>query len=116
MARLLVDTDVLVDHLRGSRRFEPAQDEIHYSVITRAELFAGDQAQQDAVRTLLGPFRERPVDRAIAELGGAISRSAGITLPDALIAATALSASLTVITRNAKHFTRVDGLPVREPA
>lgn len=44
MADFLVDTDVFVDHLRGARRFEPRSHRIHYPVVTRDELFAGNSA------------------------------------------------------------------------
>ena len=115
VAEQLVDTDVLVDHLRGVSRFDPGEDRVVVSTITRAELFAGPPAQHDAVRTLLAPFEELPVDGPVAELGGALRRSASIPLPDALIAATALRAGVGVLTRNARHFTRVDGLAVRSP-
>lgn len=115
VARVLVDTDVFVDHLRGVRRLSPEVGEIHYSAITRAELFAGPTEQHEAVRTMLSPFTEHAVDGAVAELGGAISRSASVPLPDALIAAAALAAGLTVLTRNRRHFERVEGLPVRSP-
>ena len=115
MADLLVDTDVFVDHLRGSRRLELTGERIHFSSISRAELFAGPSSQLDAVRTLLGSFVELPVGSVVAELGGRIKREAAIPLPDALIAATALSSSLALVTRNLRHFERVDRLVVRRP-
>ena len=40
-AGLLVDTDVLVDHLRGTRRLTAAAAPFGVSVVTRCELFAG---------------------------------------------------------------------------
>lgn len=110
----LVDTDILVDHLRGVREFEPADTELICSTITRAELFAGSEDQREAVQLLLSPFREIPVSRDVAELGGAISREASIPLPDALIAATAIQAKAKVATRNRKHFARVEGLQLSE--
>ena len=113
MADLLVDTDVLVDHLRGSRRLERASgDRIAVSTITRAELFAGSPAQREAVRRLLDPLGELPVDRSVAELAGGIRSGTGIALPDALIAATALHHSLEILTRNERDFGRVDGLVI----
>ncbi len=115
MARVLVDTDVFVDHLRGVRSLSLDVGEIHYSAITRAELFAGPERQHEAVRTMLAPFTEHAVDGAAAELGGAISRSASVPLPDALIAAAAVAEGLTVLTGNRRHFERVEGLPVRSP-
>lgn len=112
---LLVDTDVLIDHLRGVQRFDPGERSVSYSSITRAELFAGPEQQLDAVRSLLGPFNQIPVDGPIAEIGGALRRAVAIPLPDALIAATAVRGGLAVMTRNRRHFELVDGLVVRSP-
>lgn len=114
LADLLVDTDVFVDHLRGARRLTD-RDRLHYSTITRAELMAGSEAQQDAVRTLLEPLQEHEVSRAVAEIAGAIRRGAGVSMPDALIAATAVRLSLPVMTRNRRHFEPIEGLEVRSP-
>lgn len=116
MADLLVDTDVFVDHLRGHRPFSTDDDRVHYSVITRAELFAGRGTQEEPVRVLLAPFTEVAVDRAIAERGGRLRRELAIALPDALVAATALERDLTLLTRNLKDFETVPGLSVRSPA
>jgi predicted nucleic acid-binding protein len=112
VADLLVDTDVFVDHLRGAAALEVGGHRVHYSVITRAELFAGSSAT-DNVSTLLTPFREVVIDRAIAERGGRVRREAGIRLPDALIAATALEHRLSLVTRNRSDFDKVRGLRLR---
>ena len=114
MADLLVDTDVFVDHLRGAAELRVGRNRLHYSVITRAELFAGNSASDLAIR-LLAPFREISVNRAIAERGGRIRRETGIRLPDALIAATALEGHLTLATRNRRDFETVPGLRIRDP-
>lgn len=113
MAELLVDTDVVIDHLRGAARLtRPPGKGICCSVITRAELIAGPVEQDVAVRRLLATFRELPVSGAIAEVAGGIKRATGIALPDALIAATALTADLELWTRNRLDFERVEGLRV----
>ena len=112
MADVLVDTDVFIDHLRGAVPIEPGRHRLHYSVITRAELFAGTSATE-AVSRLLSPFRELPVDRPISERGGRIKRETGIPMPDALIAATAIEHRLGVATRNTRHFETVRGLWLR---
>ena len=109
VADLLVDTDVFIDHLCGARQFRPGRHRVHYSVVTRAELFAGNSAT-DLGSRLLAPFREVDVDRAIAERAGRIAREFGTRLPDALIAATALERGLGVVTRNQKHFESIRGL------
>lgn len=115
MAELLIDTDVLVDHLRRIRRLPRELDEASYSVITRAELFAGRQADESLLRRILAPMRELPVDRDVAEAGGRVRRESGVALPDALIAATALLHGLTLLTGNRRDFERVPRLRLRTP-
>jgi len=112
VADLLVDTDVFIDHLRGAAELVPGRHRLHYSVVTRAELFAGNTATNLSSQ-LLAPFRELAVDRAIAERAGRIAREFGVRLPDALIAATALEHGLGLVTRNLKHFDSVRGLRLR---
>ncbi|MDQ3647535.1 MAG: type II toxin-antitoxin system VapC family toxin [Actinomycetota bacterium] len=114
MAERLIDTDVLVDHLRGAQRLEPDGDD-YYSVVTRAELFAGRGGDEEGLRRMLGPLGELPVDRAVAELGGRVRREAGLALGDALIAATALTHGLALLTRNRRHFERVAQLELSRP-
>jgi hypothetical protein len=115
VADVLVDTDVFVDHLRGAAKLTIGRNRLHYSVITRAELFAGSSAT-DIVVQLLGPLREVGVDRAIAERAGRVRRETGIRLPDALIAATALERKLEIATRNARDFQQVRGIRLRSLA
>lgn len=114
MADVLYDTDVFIDHLRGTVRLRPGRDQVGYSVVTRAELFAGNSAT-GLVSELLSPFRELPVDRAVAERAGRIRREHDVRLPDALIAATAAEHGLTVVTRNVSDFARVRGVRTRPP-
>ncbi len=112
VADLLIDTDIFIDHLRGANELRPGRHRLHFSVITRAELLAGNSAS-DAVNLLLSPFREIPVDRAVAERAGRVRREAGTRLPDALIAATALEHGLGLVTRNRKDFENVRQLRMR---
>lgn len=84
--------------------------------MTRAELFAGRFAEEEPVQRVLEPLRELIFDAAIAERGGRIRRQTALALPDALIAATALEHDLPLLTRNRRHFERIDGLRVRSPA
>ena len=112
MPDVLVDTDVFIDHLRGAAELKPGRHRLHYSVITRAELFAGSTGT-DLVARVLAPFREIAVGRAIAERAGRIRRESGLRMPDALIAATALEHKLGLATRTTKHFELVRGLRLR---
>jgi len=112
VADLLVDTDVFIDHLRGAAQLQPGRHRLNYSVITRAELFAGNTATALATQ-LLAPLREVPVDRSVAERAGRVAREFGLRLPDAIIAATALEKGLQLSTRNTKDFENVRGLRLR---
>ena len=113
MARILLDTDILVDHLRGDLRFDPRDDDLHVSTITRAEL---SRAADDArVGRLLGAMKELPIDAAVAERAGRIRRATGARLAAAFIAATALEHELTLVTRNLWDFRGIDGLEAMSP-
>jgi predicted nucleic acid-binding protein len=115
VTRILVDSDVLVDHLRGHRRFTAGGDELHVSAITRAELFSGRGGEERRIRRLLEPMTDIAVDAAIAERAGRLRRGTTRRLPDALIAATALEHRLTLVTRNTRDFEGIRGLRVRAP-
>lgn len=115
MADLLLDTDVVVDHLRRHRMLAVPDRLTAYSSLTRAELYAGQRVDEASLDLLLDRFIEIPVDRSIAEEGGKIKRMHGIGLADALIAATAVITGRTLVTRNERHFRMIDGLTIRQP-
>jgi toxin FitB len=110
--QVLVDSDIVIDHLRGARPLPSFP--LAYSVITRCELFAG-RDNTELLRQLLAPMQEISIDSPIAELGGALRRAIQLATPDALIAATALEHGLPLMTRNQRHFGRVPGLHLRAP-
>ena len=111
---LLLDTDVLIDYLRGQAKavtfIDGLTDHQILSAITVAELYAGvrDGPERTALDAFVAAFEVVPVDDAIAIQGGLYRRdfgkSHGVGLADALIAATAESRGATVVTFNQKHF------------
>lgn len=119
--RYLLDTCVLIDHLRG---YPQARDwlmdvtrqssalELAYSVITLAELLSGlpgvAPQSEEAVRRLVSPMKAVHVGEDVARRGGMYVRawgaSHGVKLPDALIAATAGCLKVPLVTRDERHF------------
>ena len=120
---MLVDTDVLIWHLRGYPQATRRLDELGTLTLSavsylevlqgmrnKAELVAVKKMLQHRAATLL-PVSEAITQRAI-ELMEAITLSHGLQMGDALIAATALDHGLPVLTANVKHFGAVQGLKV----
>ena len=120
---MLVDTDVLIWHLRGYPQATRRLDELGaltLSAISYLEVLQGmrNKAELAAVQKMLKhraatllPVTEPITLRAIA-LMESITWSHGLQMGDALIAATALENGLPVLTANVKHFGAVDGLTV----
>lgn len=113
MADVLVATDVFIDHLRGARRFVPGDHRVWYFTVTRCGLFSGRRVDEDIVRKLLSAFTEMNVNRAIAETAGRLRRAFQVRTPDALVAASALTHGLTLLTRNVRNFAPVPDLDAR---
>jgi predicted nucleic acid-binding protein len=113
-APLLLDTDVLVDYLRGRTEaatyLEARTEPLLISTITVAELFAGvrDGAERLLLEDFLSAFEIVVLTREIAQEGGLYRRdygpSHGVGLADALIAATAGLRQARLVTLNARHF------------
>jgi predicted nucleic acid-binding protein len=110
---LLIDTDVLVDYLRGREdavSFLTSQrGDLLVSVVTVAELHAGvRQNEEGALGECLRLFKVVPVDSETAAMGGAMRRrylkSHDLALADALIAASAQRAGALLVTLNRRHY------------
>lgn len=120
---MLVDTDVLIWHLRGypqaTRRLDQLPN-LTISSVTYLELLQGmrNKAELVAVQKMLQrrqtvtlPITEAITHRA-KELMEAMTLSHGLQMGDALIAATALEHGLPVLTGNVKHFAAVPALQI----
>jgi predicted nucleic acid-binding protein len=110
MADVILDTDVLVDHLQGIREIGVEFAGSAYSSITRAELYSAGGADERVIDRLLDQFDEIPVHQRLAEEAGRIRRGGSLRLRDALIAATAVVLDRSLYTRNVRDFRKVRSL------
>jgi hypothetical protein len=122
VAKYLLDTGLVLRHLRGQRRSVQflrslgALGRLSVATVTRLEVHAGMQPEERlATQKLLSGVATYDMDRETADRAGdliAASRSAGETLsvPDAIIAATAVQHSLSLVTLNKAHFAHLSGL------
>ncbi len=116
----LLDTDVLIDFLRGFSKavtfVNRYSTRIILSSIVVAELYAGvkDGDEKIALENFISLFRVIPVTAAIAKTGGLYKRnygrSHGVGLADAIIAATSKSENAALKTLNIKHYPMISNL------
>ena len=117
---LLVDTDVWIDFLRGEplavALIRENEGRIILSSVVAAELYAGVAGEQElgVLDKLLSLFRVVPVSADIARMGGLFKRdytkSHGVGLADAMVAATATVENADLSTLNVKHYPMIKNL------
>jgi predicted nucleic acid-binding protein len=114
---VLVDTSVIVDHLRADRRASDLletlfrdEDRVWAAVPTRTEVLAGmPPREREAMASLFELMAWVEIDVALADAAGELARRyrashGGIDTTDYLIAAAARSVGARLITLNVKHF------------
>lgn len=122
---ILVDTDVLISHLRGVPeanewlRDARTKDPLAVSVVALAEIVGGMRSpERREVTRLLSSLRTLPVNELIGYRAGELRRRyrrshSNIGMADYLIAATADVHGLSLATLNVKHFPMFH--PLRPP-
>jgi hypothetical protein len=125
MRNVVLDSDILIDHLRG---FKPAKDimikvgkrEIaaFVSSITEAELLSGAECRDLRKRNLvvgtIKLFTKVPVDNKISQKAGEFRRRYGVPLLDGIVGATAFYKKAELWTRNVEHFRKIREISVRK--
>ena len=118
---MLVDTDVLIWHLRGYAQATRRLDQLNgltLSAVTYLEVLQGmrNKAELAAVKKMLErrsatvlPLTDAITQQAVA-LMESLTLSHGLQMGDALIAATALEHRLPLLTGNVKHFAAIEHL------
>ena len=126
---ILVDTDVWIDFLRND---DPGAAAVKRLLVERGaamaastvfELFAGIRGPRRlrALEALLGQVSAVPLSAAAARIAAeryTALKAAGrlIGNGDLLLAGTAIDLGAAILTRNTRHFERVEGLVVLNPA
>jgi predicted nucleic acid-binding protein len=117
-----VDTNAIIYYLKGDASalsfFNTAllkNEPLYVSTVTEAELFgfpALSVAEEEKISALLGSLPGIPITSEMARRAGYLRRTFGLSLPDSIIAATALSMQTTLVTRNVRDFRHVPELHV----
>jgi predicted nucleic acid-binding protein len=117
LATILVDTNILIDNLRGTREAFSALtgarqsgDRLIASVLSKVEILSGMRRSEEAeVRRLFDEIEWIDVDDAIAERAGALAATfrrshRHIDVTDYVVAATAQLLGAELWTSNVRHF------------
>lgn len=119
---ILLDTNVLIEILKGDTatrtRVETISGPVALSSISAMELFYGalNKAELRKLQRFIALFHivhlsESISRRALALVSG-YSKSHGLDIPDALIAASVLELQASLMTFNKKDFRFIPGLPL----
>ena len=124
----LIDTDILIDYLHKIEIAEKflesiriSKDGLNISIITRMELIQGCRNKREisVILDILNEFGliyvTEQISQRASELMENYSISHGLSIPDAIIAATAINMDLVLHSRNIRHFSVINGLKVLKP-
>lgn len=126
--KYLIDTDWIINHLRGKKEMKNRLKELRpsgiaVSFVSLAELYEGvyhsknPEKSQEDMEGLLSQFTPLGIDKKICQIFGkerAQLRKQKKLIDDfdLLTASTALRHNLAVLTNNRKHFEKIEGLEI----
>lgn len=120
MEKILIDTDIVIDLLRGYtkrinkfiQRVEKKDIKVCISLISVVELYAGKDIEDKEKENVLTEFLSLTeiilLDQKSAKLAGNLKRKYDLSLADAIIAATAANSRIPLYTFNTKHFKTIE--------
>jgi hypothetical protein len=123
---ILCDTNILIEFYKSNadviqELHQIGSHQLAISVITRAELYYGaiNKNELSRIQKNLDLIQNIPIDQTISEkfiqLMTQYSLSHKLTIPDALIAATALTHHMSLYTLNLKDFRFIQDLNIHHP-
>lgn len=123
MAKHLADTNIFIAIFKGDAKLKSLVENSDsvINTIIYLELIQGakNKTEVSEIEKYLNRFELLHFDKAVSqkaiELVRAFSKSHGLMLPDAIIAATCLENDLTLITYNIKDFRFISGLKTLKP-
>jgi len=111
---LLLDSDILIDHLRGVDPLDKFMDssldnDCFISVISVAEIYSFLRFNEiEVVESMFSELDILNIDPVIVKLAGMYRmnfyKSHSLSIPDTIIAATANINNIILVTKNIKHF------------
>jgi len=118
---IMCDTDVIIEILKGNEKIiktieSIGLENIAISSITVMELYFGalNKKELDKIKKHLKALNIVHFDNDVSELAVSMtesySKSHGLQIPDAIIAATTLLLEMKLLTLNLKDFRYIDGL------
>lgn len=124
---VVLDTNIIIDHLRQSPNKETAlksiarktrKEDLAISVITVQELYEGkstlNEEKEAYLLATITPLRILPYTYEVAQTAGKIARDLKqpIEFADAAIAATAITHGASLLTLNKQHFAGIKELEI----
>ncbi len=116
--KLLIDTDIFIDYLKGMSPakavFRSSDVDIYCSVLTKKELVSKPGLKDTERKKIVGIFRGLKTIQINSDISLKYSdllakyHNSRLQPPDAIIAATAWSKKLPLLTRNRRHFSYIE--------
>lgn len=120
-----IDSDILIDYLRGERHARDFLVEVSkntflfISPISITEIYSGretkDSDRAEQIERFLDNFQIIWLSKGVARRAGELRRDFGKPFADMIVAASALEYDSILVTRNIKHFKEIDSLRLLTP-
>lgn len=122
MEKILIDTDVIIDFLRGYHlrtksifsKIKNLEIKAYISLISIVELYAGIEAennqQEISLKQLLSLLEILPIDFNLSKHAGNVRKKYRLSISDSIIAATSSDYKIKLFTFNVKHFSNLPGV------